>query len=183
MLPDGTMEPLAGGTVTWIGTQISIGSDDNGRFELSTAGVTDERLVASFTGYRTDTIGWAGDTELTIELQSSANALGEVTVTSQLGAFISGLAVGKTEVINRAELSKAACCDLAGCFGTQASVQSHATNAVTNAQELRLLGLSGVYNQVLFEGLPMVQGLSYPYGISTYQIGRASCREGVWQYV
>jgi len=168
MLPDGTMEPLAGGTVTWIGTQISIGSDDNGRFELSTAGVTDERLVASFTGYRTDTIGWAGDTELTIELQSSANALGEVTVTSQLGAFISGLAVGKTEVINRAELSKAACCDLAGCFGTQASVQSHATNAVTNAQELRLLGLSGVYNQVLFEGLPMVQGLSYTYGISTY---------------
>src|SRR3546814_5273037 len=70
MLPDGTMEPLAGGTVTWIGTQISIGSDDNGRFELSTAGVTDERLVASFTGYRIDTIDWEGGTELTIELKS-----------------------------------------------------------------------------------------------------------------
>ncbi len=72
----------------------------------------------------------------------------------------------KTEVITNAELQKAACCDLAGCFGTQGSVKSVTTNAITNAQELRILGLSGVYNQVLTDGLPMIQGLSYTYGIS-----------------
>ncbi len=167
-LNDGTTEALAGGTVSWIGTSIAAVADDAGYFELPKAGITDMRLVASFTGFLTDTILWTGGTGQIITLQPATNALGEVTVTNRRGAFISGLEIAKTEVINRAELSKAACCDLAGCFGTQASVQAHATNAITNAQELRLLGLSGVYNQVLFEGLPMVQGLSYTYGISTY---------------
>ncbi len=166
--PGGGTEMLPGGTVGWVGTAIFTATDEKGAFELRLSGVADKRIVASFTGYRNDTIAWTGSSEVIIELEPSANALDQVTITNQTGAFISASAITKTEVINRTELSKAACCDLAGCFGTQASVQAHPTNAVTNAQELRLLGLSGVYNQVLFEGLPMVQGLSYTYGISTY---------------
>ena len=55
---------------------------------------------------------------------------------------------------------------MAGCFNTNGSVQSSVTNVITNAQELRILGLSGVYNQVLFENFPMIHGLTYTYGIS-----------------
>lgn len=165
---DGGLAPLTGGTVGWLGTAMATVADTGGKFEFPLSGISDKRLVASFTGYRPDTIAWTGQAELTITLESAAGTLGEVTVTGRRGAFISGPEIAKTEVINRAELAKEACCDLAGCFGTQASVQAHPTNAVTNAQELRVLGLSGVYNQLLFEGLPMVQGLSYTYGISTY---------------
>jgi outer membrane receptor for ferrienterochelin and colicin len=80
-----------------------------------------------------------------------------------------GLQIMKTEVITSAELKKAACCDLAGCFETQGTVQATTTNVITNSKELRILGLSGVYNQVLFDGIPMFQGLTYTYGISTIQ--------------
>src|SRR5687767_2624918 len=73
----------------------------------------------------------------------------------------------KTEVISSLELKKAACCDLAGCFETQASVQPQTTNIITNSKELRILGLSGIYNQVLVDGFPMIQGLTYTYGISS----------------
>jgi len=57
--------------------------------------------------------------------------------------------------------------DLAGCFETQSTVQPQTTNILTNAKELRILGLSGVYNQVLIDGMPLIQGLSCTYGIST----------------
>lgn len=64
-------------------------------------------------------------------------------------------------------MRKAACCDLAGCFETQTTVQPQTTNVITNSKELRILGLSGVYNQVLIDGFPIIQGLSYTYGISS----------------
>ncbi|MEZ4804740.1 MAG: TonB-dependent receptor [Bacteroidia bacterium] len=41
------------------------------------------------------------------------------------------------------------------------------TNIITNSKELRILGLSGVYNQVLIDGMPLIQGLSFTYGISS----------------
>lgn len=161
-------EILPGGTIQWIGTDNAAVVNENGVFELSADGVTDKRVIASYKGYEIDTINWDGRTYLSITLKQIATELSGVTVTNSKGASISGNAVIKTEVINQRELSKAACCDLAGCFGTQASVQPQTTNVITNAQELRILGLSGVYNQVLIDGLPMIQGLTYTYGISTY---------------
>lgn len=161
-------EILPGGTVQWIaGNGVAI-VNENGVFELQAGGVTDRRIVASFSGFRSDTIAWDGRSYQSITLKPATTHLSGVTVTDRSGAFLSQTSVNKLEVINQKELSKAACCDLAGCFGTTATVQPHTTNIVTNSQELRILGLSGVYNQVLIDGLPMVQGLTYTYGISTY---------------
>lgn len=161
-------EILPGGTVQWINQASAVVVNENGVFELGTEGVSDKRIIASCTGYITDTVTWNGGNYVSITLKRNAATLREVTVTNRSGAVVSNTSVIKTEIINRHELSKAACCDLAGCFGTQASVQPQTTNVVTNSQELRILGLSGVYNQVLIDGLPMIQGLTYTYGISTY---------------
>lgn len=161
-------EILPGGMVRWIGTTVGAYANENGVFELPAEGITDLRIIASSVGFVTDTIAAGNKTYLSITLRKDAKQLGEVTVKDRSGAYISAMSVIQTEVINQHELSKAACCDLAGCFGTQASVQPQTTNVVTNAQELRILGLSGVYNQVLFDGFPMIQGLTYTYGISTY---------------
>ncbi|MFA6151602.1 MAG: TonB-dependent receptor plug domain-containing protein [Chitinophagaceae bacterium] len=164
---DNGKEILPGGTVLWIGTTIAATANENGVFELSSEGITDKRIVATEQGFKTDTIIIGDKTYVSVILRKSENELKSVTVTDSRAAYLSSNTI-KTEVINQRELSKAACCDLAGCFGTQASVQPQTTNVVTNAQELRILGLSGVYNQVLFDGLPMIQGLTYTYGISTY---------------
>lgn len=161
-------EILPGATLQWINTGDPVIVNENGVFELPANAIADKRLIASFAGYKTDTITWDGKTYLSITLKKNNTELDKVTVISRRGAFIPGNSVIKMEVINQQELTKAACCDLAGCFGTQASVQPQTTNVITNAQELRILGLSGVYNQVLVDGLPMLQGLSYTYGISTY---------------
>ncbi|HXH18518.1 MAG TPA: TonB-dependent receptor [Chitinophagales bacterium] len=161
-------EILPGATVVWIGTSISAIANENGVFEITTDSVTDKRLAVSFVGYEPDTITIANQTYVSITLRG-AKALEEVTITGEKSsAYISEVNPIKTEVITQKELTKAACCDLAGCFSTQASVQPTTTNIITNAQELRILGLSGVYNQVLFDGMPLFQGLTYTYGISSY---------------
>jgi len=167
----GEKEILPGASAAWIGTDRAATANENGVFELSAEGIADPRIVASVSGYRADTIDAAGKTYVSIVLEEDAQpgrTLAGVTVSGSGGAYLSTLSAQKTEVITQRELTKAACCDLAGCFGTQASVQPQTTNVVTNAQELRILGLSGVYNQLLFDGLPMISGASYTYGVSTY---------------
>ncbi|MGC4059269.1 MAG: TonB-dependent receptor [Chitinophagaceae bacterium] len=160
-------EILPGGTLQLIGNGATVSANENGVFILNADSVSDKRIIASEPGYITDTIDPGQRTYLSVTLRRNAHTLKGVTVKDSRTAYLANTAV-KTEVITQRELSKAACCDLAGCFGTQASVQPQTTNVVTNAQELRILGLSGVYNQVLFDGLPMIQGLTYTYGISTY---------------
>lgn len=160
-------EILPGATVQSMETGTLVVVNENGVFELPWAGVKDRRIIARETGFISDTIDAGDKTYLSIVLRPDARTLEAVTVKDNRAAYLSSGTI-KTEVINQRELAKAACCDLAGCFGTQASVQPQTTNVVTNAQELRILGLSGVYNQLLVDGLPMIQGASYTYGVSTY---------------
>jgi outer membrane receptor for ferrienterochelin and colicins len=161
-------EILPGAVVRWLGTSVGTVANENGVFELEACPTPDRMLFASMNGYIGDTINVGDRTYISISLKRDAKQLSSVTITDRGNATILSLDVAKTEVIGKHELTKAACCDLAGCFGTQASVQPQTTNVITNAQELRILGLSGVYNQVLVDGLPLITGLSYTYGISTY---------------
>lgn len=158
---------LKGASIKWMDTDIGSTSDENGAFRIGRNSTGSNKIIFTYTGFKADTLVWNGKSYISVELRNLDNTLEEVEVKGRTSPYVNS-AIAKTEVIGIKELSKAACCDLAGCFGTQASVQAHPTNAVTNAQELRLLGISGVYNQVLFEGMPMIQGLSYTYGISTY---------------
>jgi outer membrane receptor protein involved in Fe transport len=59
-----------------------------------------------------------------------------------------------------------ACCNLAESFENSASVTVGYSDAVTGARQIRLLGLSGVYTQMLDETRPVMRGLSSPFGLS-----------------
>lgn len=166
-LVDKEKEILPGAIVQSVATGVKVHVNENGVFELPWVDISDRRIVASETGFISDTIDVGDKTYLSIVLRPEAKSLKGITVKDTRSAYLSSNAI-KTEVINQRELSKAACCDLAGCFGTQASVQPQTTNVLTNAQELRILGLSGVYNQLLVDGLPMISGAAYTYGVSTY---------------
>jgi outer membrane receptor for ferrienterochelin and colicins len=160
-------EPLPGASVAWINTAAGTLTDSNGEFEILADNIADSRLVITFIGFRTDTVNAGNAAWLTVKLHAGKSSLEEVEITGRRAtSFISSDPV-KTEVITSAELTKSACCDLAGCFETQGTVQPTTTNIVTNSKELRILGLSGVYNQVLIDGMPLIQGLSYTYGISS----------------
>lgn len=160
-------QPLKGASVHWLGTTIGIATNDLGEFTIDAKDITRRSLVASYTGHQADTILLGNKTQVNFRLKEEQN-LSEVTISKRKDGIVnSNLSPIKTEQITVAELAKAACCDLAGCFETQLTVQPQTTNVVTNSKELRILGLSGVYNQVLIDGLPMIQGLSYTYGISS----------------
>lgn len=127
-------------------------------------------IVISYPSCNTDTVTIADTTYRILNITKLYN-IGKASVSIQGSGSRSshiGLHTVKTEIITQGELKKAACCDLAGCFETQGTVQPMTTNIITNAKELRILGLSGVYNQVLTDGFPMIQGLTYTYGISSY---------------
>ena len=72
----------------------------------------------------------------------------------------------RTEVISAAGLCKMACCNLAESFENSASVTVGYSDAVTGARQIRLLGLSGVYTQMLDENRPVMRGIAAPFGLS-----------------
>jgi outer membrane receptor for ferrienterochelin and colicins len=164
---DGT--PADGVSVFWMHSSISTISDAEGRFSIEKSN-EHEHLIFAKLGFEPDTIKVKPDEVLLNHtLKNASTVLPQAVISEKRsGNFIQSRSATKTEVISEQELTKAACCDLAGCFETQMSVQPQTTNILTNARELRILGVSGVYNQVLIDGMPLIQGLSYTYGISTY---------------
>ena len=67
--------------------------------------------------------------------------------------------------INREELFKAACCNLGESFTTNPSVDVSTSDAATGAKQIKLLGLSGTYVQMLTENLPNFRGAAAPYAL------------------
>jgi outer membrane receptor for ferrienterochelin and colicins len=163
-------EALPGAAVFWLGTSKGTTTNENGVFALNAEDIADRRLVVTHLGFANDTLALGDKTYISIVLTPLEVAMDAVEIVSGRGpsAYISALHTAKTEVITQRELTKAACCDLSGCFDTQGTVQAQVTNVLANAKELRILGLSGVYNQTLINGLPLIQGLSYTYGVSGF---------------
>ena len=89
-----------------------------------------------------------------------------VFVSRQAGNYLSKGKDIRTEVISAAGLCKMACCNLAESFENSASVTVGYSDAVTGARQIRLLGLSGVYTQMLDETRPVMRGLASPFGLS-----------------
>lgn len=70
-----------------------------------------------------------------------------------------------TEIISASELKRAACCNLGESFSTNPSVDVSYSDAATGARQIRLLGLSGSYVQMLTENIPNFRGAAAPYGL------------------
>ena len=73
--------------------------------------------------------------------------------------------VANTEIIGTGELIRAACCNLGETFTTNPSVDVSYSDAATGARQIKLLGLSGTYVQMLTENMPNLRGASLPYSL------------------
>ena len=101
------------------------------------------------------------DTTATLKEQTLSN----VTVTARAATVrtLAGAINGKD--ILRDELFKAACCNLGESFVNNPSVDVNYSDATTGAKQVKLLGLSGTYVQMLTENLPNFRGAALPYGL------------------
>ena len=68
-------------------------------------------------------------------------------------------------IINQDELFKAACCNLGESFTTNPSVDVNYSDAATGAKQIKLLGLSGTYVQMMTENLPNFRGAAAPFSL------------------
>ena len=95
---------------------------------------------------------------------SSSHVLDDVTVKAPTRGRLTNR-ITNTEQIGQAELVRAACCNLGESFTTNPSVDVSYSDAATGARQIKLLGLSGTYVQMLTENMPNLRGASIPYSL------------------
>ncbi len=70
------------------------------------------------------------------------------------------------EVITSHDLMKDACCNLSESFENSATVDVNFTDAVSGAKEIRMLGLDGIYTQIMIENIPSIRSLGNTFGLN-----------------
>lgn len=108
----------------------------------------------------------SGKTEYT-DFENDTLQLERVVVTGQGGSRLKASHVtANTEIIGQQQLIRAACCNLGESFVTNPSVDVDYSDAATGARQIKLLGLSGTYVQMLTENVPTLRGAATPYALS-----------------
>ena len=165
---NGINEILPGANIYWKGTSVGTTTDAEGVFKMVNPDIVPANLIVSMIGYVSDTIiiSQINQTNLKIVLRNSVN-LNEVKIEEKQNTTLNKIFTPiNTEVISGKELLKAACCNLSESFSTNASVDVAFTDAVSGAKKIQMLGLDGVYTQILSENMPMLRGLSSAYGLN-----------------
>lgn len=73
--------------------------------------------------------------------------------------------VENVEMIGQRQLVRAACCNLGESFTASPSVDVSYSDAATGARQIRLLGLSGTYVQMMAENMPALRGAALPFAL------------------
>lgn len=162
--PNGKASVASQADVYWADGSGGTQTNEFGVFRILRSN-TSVKLVIAYVGFRSDTLDISdlGQFELTL---MPDNTLNEVVVSKRVRSTeISFLESIKIEKIGEAELQKAACCNLAESFETQPGVDVAITDALTGTRQIRMLGLSGIYNQITIENMPGLRGLAAVKGL------------------
>lgn len=162
------LEPLTGVNVFWKETDTGVSTDINGNFKIANPNTLPAYLIFSFVGFENDTLLIDKLNILNIHvLLKNTSTLAEVEVNEKQNTTMNKIFTPiNTEMISSKELLKAACCNLSESFSTNASVDVAFTDAVSGAKKIQMLGLDGIYTQILSENMPMLRGLSSAYGLN-----------------
>lgn len=150
--------------VYWQGTVVAAAADLDGKYSIEIPeGATN--LIASFTGYQSDTIRYSGQSLINFTLLE-----GEVIESAEVeghrkSSEMNLIDPGVIEVLTEKELCKAACCNLSESFETNAAIDASFTDAVTGTRQIRMLGLDGKFTQIMKDNIPAIRGLSTIYGL------------------
>ena len=159
--------PLIGASVFWKNTQTGTITDEEGKFSIPYLG-PDAVLIMSYIGYKSDTLS-VKENRLLIRFldESDEGELDEVTLTQRRKAIQKSYLEAQNIInVNRAELLKAACCNLSESFETNPSIDVNFSDALTGTKQIRMLGLTSPYLLITEENIPMVRGASQAYGLS-----------------
>lgn len=162
---DGKRQPLPGVNVYWKIANVGTVTDEQGHYSLEIH-PTYKCLVFSFVGYLNDTVHHMAKPQHYDHVMSTPVTLSEVEIAArQKAQYVSALDPRHIEHITSEALRRCACCSLAESFETNASVDVAYADAVTGAKQIELLGLSGLYTQMMTENMPNFRGLASAFGL------------------
>lgn len=157
--------PLQGVALFWHSTSTGTLTSEDGSFSLPRH-ATSHRLVVKYTGYVGDTIVIHSDTVVHVRLRASSKRLKSVSVRGRRKLTFSKMtSLEQTQVITTEGLRGLACCNLGESFENSATVDVGYSDAVSGSRQIQLLGLAGIYSQMLLENTPYLRGLSAPFGL------------------
>ncbi|MCC6688880.1 MAG: TonB-dependent receptor [Saprospiraceae bacterium] len=166
----GTLQSYSGdkidhAEIKWLGDVIGTYTEEDGTYELERSKVSDKLLISAI-GFYSDTVEVeAGLTQFDIKM-TPIRQLTEVTVSSKRqDSYVSTLQTKNVETLTAHELKNAPCCSLSESFETNATVDVVQTDAVTGTKEIQMLGLKGIYTQVLLENKPDFGGIGSAYAM------------------
>ena len=163
---NGKKTPLPGVNVYWKIVNEGTVTDANGHYKIP----LHERigcLVFSCISYENDTVHHMVEPAHYDHVFHSIHMLNEVEIQAREKAFyINPIKAIAVQEITSENLKRAACCTLAGSFENNASVDVNYSDAVTGAKQIQLLGLSGIYTQMMTEIIPNFRGLASTFGLN-----------------
>ncbi len=163
---NGERTPLPGVNVYWKIVNEGTVTDANGHYKIP----LHERigcLVFSCISYENDTVHHMVEPTHYDHIFHSTHVLNEVQIAArQKALYINPIKAQAIETITSESLKRAACCSLAGSFENNASVDVSYSDAVTGAKQIQLLGLSGIYTQMMTEIIPNFRGLASTFGLN-----------------
>ncbi len=158
-------ESLAAATVQWEGSDVGVVADMEGRFSIEKKN-TPANLIISYVGYAPVSVPIEPDEDnVLIEVSGIVDLIAVEIAAKMHDSYVSTLSTLNVESITSKELKKAPCCNLAESFETNASVDVSYSDAVTGAREIQMLGLRGIYTQLLLENRPTYYGLAMPFAL------------------
>lgn len=161
------VEPLPGASIYWMGTRTGTTTDTEGKFTLAVPQDETTKLVVSFVGHQNDTLEIKNTDEPIEILLHTGTELNEVVVRERTkGSYLSKAAPLQMETITSSGLKRLACCNLSESFENNATVDVGYSDAVSGAKQIKMLGLAGVYSQLLSENIPSIRGLATTYGLN-----------------
>jgi len=161
-----TKEKLPYVNLIWLGTKKGTSTDSLGNFSLPINNKA-KKLVVSYVGYHNDTIMVDKPmANFKLFLKENNTMLSAISINERKqSSFFSKMSVEQKEIISSEGLKHLACCNLGESFENTASVDVGYSDAVSGSKQIQLLGLTGVYSQLLLENMPFLRGLSAPFGL------------------
>ena len=163
---NGKRTPIPGVNVYWKIVNEGVVTDANGHYKIP----LHERigcLVFSCISYENDTVHHMVEPAHYDHVFHSVHMLNEVEIHArEKASFINPIKAMAVQEITSEGLRRAACCSLAESFETNASVDVAYSDAVTGAKQIELLGLSGLYTQMMAENMPNFRGLASAFGLN-----------------
>ena len=162
---NGKKQPLQGVNVYWKIANVGTVTDEHGHYSIELH-PTYKCLVFSFVGYENDTVHHMAEPQHYDHVMSTPLTLSEVEIAArQKAQYVNTIDPHHIEHITGEALRRCACCSLAESFETNASVDVAYADAVTGAKQIELLGLSGLYTQMMTENMPNFRGLASAFGL------------------